>query len=68
MVLEKCLVMFCIHSLTLEWDGREEHFWSLLNVCVFAVSVGDVIRGTVVRDPVDRLLLTFHRHLILLPE
>ena len=48
------------------WQTRT--LWSLLNVCVFGVSVDDIIWRTFVRDPVDRLLLTSCRHLILLSE
>jgi hypothetical protein len=40
------------------WQTRTRR--SLLNVRVFAASVGDIIRRTFARDPVDRLLLTFH--------
>lgn len=45
--------MFCIQSdFGMGWQRRT---LLELNVCVFAVSVDDVIRRTVVRDSVDRL-------------
>ena len=58
-----------VHSqcdLGMGWQRRT--LWSLLNISVFAVSVDDIVRRTVVQDPVDRLLLMFQRHLILLSE